>query len=407
MSHRKFSAPRHGSLGFLPKKRCRHHRGKVKAFPKDDASKPVHLTAFLAYKAGMTHIVREVDKPGSKVNKKEVVEAVTILETPPMRIVAIVGYIDTPRGMRALSTVWAQHLSEECRRRFYKNWYKSKKKAFTKSSKKWDDPVGKELIEKEFKKMKKYCTVIRVVAHTQMKLLHHTQKKAHMMEIQVNGGTVDKKVDWARENLEKTVSIDQIFAQDEMIDTIGVTKGHGFKGVTSRWHTKKLPRKTHKGLRKVACIGAWHPSRVKFSVARAGQKGYHHRTEINKKIYRIGKGELAPGKDGQVQNIKNNASTEFDITPKNITPMGGFPHYGQVMQDFIMIRGCCLGPKKRVITLRKSLLQSTKRAALEKIDLKWIDTSSKFGHGRFQTREEKHAFMGPLKKDIIKEAEKA
>jgi hypothetical protein len=35
----------------------------------------------------MTHIVREVDKPGSKVNKKEVVEAVTILETPPLVIV--------------------------------------------------------------------------------------------------------------------------------------------------------------------------------------------------------------------------------------------------------------------------------------------------------------------------------
>ena len=55
-------------------------------------------------------------------------------------------------------------------------------------------------------------------------------------------------------------------------------------GVTSRWHCKKLPRKTHKGLRKVACIGAWHPSRVQYSVARAGQKGYHHRTEVNKKV---------------------------------------------------------------------------------------------------------------------------
>lgn len=54
--------------------------------------------------------------------------------------------------------------------------------------------------------------------------------------------------------------------------------------MTSRWHTKKLPRKTHRGLRKVACIGAWHPARVAFSVARAGQKGYHHRTEINKKV---------------------------------------------------------------------------------------------------------------------------
>lgn len=56
-------------------------------------------------------------------------------------------------------------------------------------------------------------------------------------------------------------------------------------GVTSRWHTKKLPRKTHKGLRKVACIGAWHPARVGYSIARAGQKGYHHRTELNKKVW--------------------------------------------------------------------------------------------------------------------------
>jgi hypothetical protein len=70
-------------------------------------------------------------------------------------------------------------------------------------------------------------------------------------------------------------------------------------GVTSRWHTKKLPRKTHKGLRKIACIGAWHPSRVQFTVARAGQKGYHHRTEINKKIYRIGAGIHT--KDGKVK----------------------------------------------------------------------------------------------------------
>lgn len=60
MSHRKFSAPRHGSMGFTPKKRSKRHRGKVKAFPKDDPTKPIHLTAFIGFKAGMTHIVREV-----------------------------------------------------------------------------------------------------------------------------------------------------------------------------------------------------------------------------------------------------------------------------------------------------------------------------------------------------------
>jgi ribosomal protein L3 len=55
-------------------------------------------------------------------NKKEVVEAVTIIEAPPMVIVGVVGYIETPRGLRTFKTVFAEHLSEECRRRFYKNW---------------------------------------------------------------------------------------------------------------------------------------------------------------------------------------------------------------------------------------------------------------------------------------------
>lgn len=40
-----------------------------------------------------------------------------------MMVVGVVGYIETPRGLRALKTIWAEHLNEECKRRFYKNWY--------------------------------------------------------------------------------------------------------------------------------------------------------------------------------------------------------------------------------------------------------------------------------------------
>merc|ERR1711931_38287 len=298
MSHRKFEAPRHGSLGFLPRKRCKRQNGKIKSFPKDDPSQPCHITGFVGFKAGMTHTVREVDRVGSKTHKKEVVEAVTIIETPPLVVVGIVGYVETPRGLRQLTSV---------------------------------------------------------------------------------------------------------FGQDEMIDVIGVTKGKGFRGVTFRWGTKKLPRKTHKGLRKVACIGAWHPARVGFSVPRAGQCGFHHRVERNKKIYRIGRGIHT--KDNKV--VKDNASTDYDITEKTITPMGGFPHYGEVNEDFVMLKGCVPGPKKRVLTLRKSLLTQTSRKVLEKITLKFIDTSSKFGHGRFQHDQEKKSFMGLLKKDRQPEAVEA
>lgn len=39
--------------------------------------------------------------------------------------------------------------------------------------------------------------------------------------------------------------------------------------------------------------------------------------------------------------------------PLFASPQGGFPHYGEVNNDFVMLKGCIAGTKKRVITLRK------------------------------------------------------
>ena len=51
-----------------------------------------------------------------------------------------------------------------------------------------------------------------------------------MMEIQLNGGSIADKVQFARDHFEKQIPVTQVFSQDEMIDVIGVTKGKGFKG---------------------------------------------------------------------------------------------------------------------------------------------------------------------------------
>ncbi|MEQ2219556.1 hypothetical protein XENOCAPTIV_019927, partial [Xenoophorus captivus] len=112
-SHCKFHAPRHGHMGFLPRRRSKKHRGRVRTWPRDDPSHPVHLTAFKGYKAGMTHTLREVHRPD-------------------------------------LSTA------------------KSKKKAFAKYSKKWQDETGKKKLDKDFNLMKKYCSVITVIVHSQI-----------------------------------------------------------------------------------------------------------------------------------------------------------------------------------------------------------------------------------------------
>ena len=52
---------------------------------------------------------------------------------------------------------------------------------------------------------------------------------------------------------------------------------------------------------------------------------------MNKKIYKIGEA----GQDS------HQAATEFDPTKKEITPMGGFPHYGIVNEDYLMLKASC------------------------------------------------------------------
>ncbi len=351
-------------------------------------SKPIHLTAFVGFKAGMTHIVREVNKPGSRLNKKEVVEAVTIVECPKMVVVGVVGYIETPRGLKKVKSIFAEHLSESVIRRFYKRY---KGKDHFRAFKRYQQPENwRKHVEKGLPLLKKKASVVRVLAHPKMSDITHVGKiKAPLMEIQINGGgSIEKKVEWAYSHFEKELRVGDVFQTGDFADVIGVTKGHGYEGVTARYGVRKLPRKTHKGLRKVGCVGSWHPERVRWTVARAGQNGYHHRTELNKRIYRIGQ---------SARETTDNATTEADVTQKNITPLGGFPHYGVVRNDYLMLKGCTVGIRKRTLVLRKGIFAPTLNGDQAQINLKFIDTSSKFGHGRFQTAEEKQKFFGRKK----------
>jgi len=289
------------------------------------------LTAFMGFKAGMTHVVREIDRPGSKLHKKEAVEAVTVLETPPIVVVGLVGYVETPTGLRTLTTVWASHLSDDLKRRFYKNWYRSKKKAFTKYAKRAAEKP--QDIESEFSRILNNCTVVRALCHTQIRKVQLRRKVADLFEVQINGGSIADKIAFGKKLFEQEVPVASVFAEGEIVDICGVTKGKGFNGVVSRWGVTRLPRKT-------------------------------------------------------------SASTENDLTEKSITPVGGFPHYGVINEDWIMLKGCIAGTKKRVVTLRKSLVPGARRSHHEPLNIKFIDTSSKYGHGRFQTAEEKAKFMG-------------
>ena len=79
----------------------------------------------------------------------------------------------------------------------YYLYNRSKKKAFDRYAARVADESNKD-IETELARIKKYAHVVRVLAHSQIKLVKLRQKKAHLLEIQVNGGnSVADKVDWA------------------------------------------------------------------------------------------------------------------------------------------------------------------------------------------------------------------
>ena len=82
----------------------------------------------------------------------------------------------------------------------------------------------------------------------------------------------------------------------------------------------------------------WFMISIKSAIycSKIGQDGYHHRTELNKRIYRIGKSAL---------EYNDNATTEADAIVKNITLMGGFRHYGIIKNDYVMIKRGCIGEK--------------------------------------------------------------
>lgn len=402
MSHRKFRAPRHGSLGYLPRKRCKRGRPRIKAVRKDDSSQKPHLTSFLGYKAGMTHVLRDGQKVGQKVITVEVVEAVSVIECPPLNIIGIKGLRRTPFGTKTLTSVFTKEIPEGAKRRFSHDWTNPVGKlVFRHHEGLYDDEEYVKDRQSKLDLISNRADIVRLIAHTQPNLIG-IQKKAHVIEVQINGGSIADKLKYAQTLLGTTVRVGDVFKNYEMIDIVGITKGKGTKGVISRWGVTRLPRKTHKGLRKVACIGAWHPSRVMYTVARVGQKGFHHRVEYNKKIYLVGH-SLADSANESTGKFAG--TTEHDLTKKSINPMGGFPGYGNVTEDFLVVHGSVPGPRRAPLALRSTLKPQKTVRALAKVPLKFIDTSSKMGRGRFQTLEEKRSFMGKTKK--ISEAERA
>ncbi|MBX5320658.1 MAG: 50S ribosomal protein L3 [Candidatus Bathyarchaeota archaeon] len=310
MGHRKKHAPKRGSLAYSPRKRAKSILARIRYWPKIEAETP-RLLGFVGYKAGMTYAMMVEDRKRSPNFGKEVIRPVTVLETPPLLVCGIRVYTKTPYGLRTLTEAWMEDPPDELER------------VFTLPEKFNTEENLKRIAEKLEKTSK-----IRVIAITQPKQASMPKKKPEVAEIEIGGGTIQQQFEYAKSLLGKTINPAEVFKEGQNVDVIAVSTGKGFQGPVKRWGVKILQHKGRKTKRGVATLGPWNPHHVLYSVPRAGQMGFHQRTEYNKRILKI-------GTDG-----------------KEITPKGGFMRYGPVRGPYMLLEGSIPGPEKRPIKLR-------------------------------------------------------
>lgn len=332
----KRSHPRQGSMGFYPRKRARSNVPHVKAWADDESGAP-KLQGFAGYKAGMTHILAIDYRPTSDTSGQEIRMPVTVIEVPPMAVVGVRVYENTPYGIKTLTEVWTEKLDPRLDGRIP-------------APKKAPDAAGKWKLVAEAK----VCD-IRILAHTQPAEVTGTDHKIpEVMEIRVGGGDLKGRLEYAKTLLGKTITVDQALKPGQMMDTLAITKGYGFESRVVRFHTKLLSHKNSKHRRMIGTQGSWHPNWVQSTVPNDGQRGFHQRTEYNKRVLKI-------GADGA-----------------EVTPAGGFPHYGVVRNQYLIVHGSIPGPAKRLIRMRDAV-RYTRGIEVQQADIRYVSTSSKQG----------------------------
>lgn len=321
-------------MAFSPRKRAQRQFPRLDAWP--EISEGPRVQGFAGYKAGMTHAFLVDYRPTSNTSGQEVQIPVTVLEVPPMRVAAVRFYENTRYGLRTVGEVWSDDVDESLSRLLPipKNYD---------SSKAWEKFNGTDIED------------VRLLAYTQPTLVKGVPKKMpEMMELRIGGGTIAARIDYAKSLLGKDVKITDFIKEGLMIDIAAVTKGKGFQGATKRWGVKLLSHKNSKHRRMIGTLGPKRPGYVRPTVPQAGQVGYHQRTEFNKRVLKIG----------------DNGS---DVTPK-----GGFLHYGEVTNPYVLIHGSVPGPTKRLIRLRDPIRRGGVELK-ETPDLTYVSTESKQG----------------------------
>ncbi|MFH1591555.1 MAG: 50S ribosomal protein L3 [archaeon] len=330
----KRSKPRAGSMQFWPRKRSETPHARVRSWAPSNTNKP-QILGFAGYKAGMTHVLFTDEHPNSPTKTQEVSVPATIIECPPIKVMAIRSYKKGDLGLEASVQVLANEFDKELSRLLPPNKGKGKKS-------KIEDIKLEETVD------------IRLLVHTQPGLTGIGKKKPDVFEIGIGGKTIQDKLDYAKGVLGTAIDVKDAIAVGSEVDIHAVTKGKGFQGPVKRFGIAIRQAKSEKSIRNPGSLGPWKSQgKIQYRVAHAGQMGYHQRKEFNKWVLKVG---------NEVADVNQD---------------GGIKHYGEVKSSFILLKGSVAGPAKRIIKM--SLASRPNRDAGKEPTITSISTSSKQG----------------------------
>ena len=335
----KINRPRRGSLAFSPRKRAKSPIPKYQSWPLSEGA-PV-LQGFAGYKVGMTHVIMVDDHKSSPTEGKEIMVPVTVIEVPMMKVAAIRAYSRDTYGKHAFTELWADQLDAVLGRRITLPKDYDKEAAL----KKFTDALSAGLVAE-----------IHAVTYTQPASLSGVPKKVpDLMEIKIGGADLKKMFEFAQGILGKEVALSNVIQAGAYADITAITTGKGTNGAVKRWGISLRKRKHSVGgkERHLGTLGPWNPHHVRWQVPQIGQLGFQQRTEFNKRILKI----------------SEDAS--------EITPAGGFLHYGVLKNPYILVKGSIPGPVKRLIRIRPAIRQGEHVVRMPAIQ--FVSTQSKQG----------------------------
>jgi large subunit ribosomal protein L3 len=289
----KTSKPRAGSLQYWPRKRAKKIYPNVKSWNKSKENK---LLGFIGYKVGMSHLHYIEQNPNVK-KPIETFSPITIVECPPLKPFSLRFYKKTSYGSDIITEIISKNLDKELARKI-------------------------KLPKKESeKKIPESFDQIKLLVYTQPKLTGIGKKKPEIIEMGISGD-----LEFAKSLLEKKeINVKDVLNENQFVDIHAITTGRGNQGPVKRFGVSLKSHKSEKGTRRVGSLGNWMAKT--WRVAHAGQMGFHKRTELNKRIFKI-----------DTEKMKE-----------------GFHRYGKVKNSYILLKGSIPGPKKRTVVLTEPL----------------------------------------------------